>query len=179
MTVLTTEQMFAAIVAAARDIPGTTGTGLVKLYTDERERILAAPASRKAHQAWLGGYVGHIHDMLVLARVSYSAICSSVRPVPFLLSDANAAILLHDIEKPWKYVEPCVAMDTKDERQRFRETLCSQYELLLSDEVCNAIEYAEGEHHNYISGERTMGRLAAFVHSCDVMSARCFFDRPQ
>jgi hypothetical protein len=49
----------------------------------------------------------------------------------------------------------------------------------MSNEVHNAIFYAEGEKDSYSPSERKMGPLAAFVHLCDITSARLWFDRPR
>ena len=179
MRLFTMDERFEALVDVAQDIPGQTGNGLVNLLRSERDRIIVAPASRKAHQAWPGGYIGHVHDMILLAHAIYGAISMQNRPLSFLLTDADAAILLHDIEKPWKYDSAnIIALNTKQEREVFREHIIGKYEIQPSKDVWNAIKYAEGETTDYVPGKRKMGRLAAFVHSCDVMSARCFFDRP-
>jgi hypothetical protein len=57
--------------------------------------------------------------------------------------------------------------------------LIQQFGGAPSPDQMNALRYAEGEGSDYTPGQRTMGPLAAFVHMCDVASARIWFDHPR
>ena len=142
-------------------------------------RLRASPGSRseKSHQWWPGGFIDHVADGMQYLTIDYLS-SGKIYPHPFALADGHLAFLLHDIEKPWKYVEPSETFHDKTDRQRFRERIIAQYKFNISDEVMNAIEYAEGEHHNYVPGQRTMLPLASFVHRADIWSAREHFDKP-
>lgn len=43
----------------------------------------------------------------------------------------------------------------------------------------NALTYVEGEKNDYHPSKRIMNPLAAFVHCCDTISARIWFDEPK
>ena len=53
-----------------------------------------------------------------------------------------------------------------------------EYCLKLTPEHWNGMWYAEGEHNDYSPKKRTQLPLAAFVHMCDVWSARGWYDYP-
>ncbi len=148
----------------------------------EEVRFRQAPGSSHNHQAWRGGYLDHVVEACNMGIRLYETM-SAVRPLPFSLSDLLLCIFLHDFEKPWKYVLgqdelQDADLSTKEKRHAFRESLIRRYGFVLTDEHRNGIEYAEGELTNYSNRHRYMGRLAAFVHCCDVLSARAFHDHP-
>lgn len=156
---------------------------ICKRVLDENwERFCQAPGSTHNHQAWPGGYIDHITEACNLAHVIYPAIAAAYDP-GFTLGDLVLCIFLHDFEKPWKYVLGedelrDVDLSTKEKRHEFRRNLIERYGFQLTDEHWNGIEFAEGEIHQYSNRHRHMGRLAAYVHTCDVLSARARHDSP-
>lgn len=155
-----------------------------RIWRENGVRFVHTPGSSHNHQAWAGGYLWHITEVMNIAKLLYPAL-DAARPHPFSSSDALLALYLHDIEKPWKYsydanwnliVNPEI---TKERHQEFREQKIREYGFVLTPDHWNAIEYAEGEHRNYSPRERRQKPLAAFVHMCDTWSARGWFDFPK
>jgi hypothetical protein len=103
---------------------------------------------------------------------------SAARPLPFSLGDAVLVLYLHDLEKPWKYLEPFARFADEGEEHRFVGEICAKYGIALSAEHENALEYIHGEGEAYSPTERRQGPLAAFCHVCDVLSARVWHDEP-
>jgi hypothetical protein len=150
-----------------------------------------APGSTKNHQAWEGGYIDHITEVMNIAHWLYT---SSPRPLPFGLADALEVLFLHDLEKPWKFTNAYQPLGTfedfaatrcqtenehpKQVRKDFRAALINHYGIILSSEQQNALEYVEGmRDKDYKSDERVMNELAAFCHTCDLWSARVWHDK--
>jgi len=70
-----------------------------------------------------------------------------------------------------------VELKTKEDRRAFRDGMIEEYGIELSDDQKNALKYVEGiPDSEYKPGERIMGELAAFCHSCDILSARLWYD---
>lgn len=165
-----------------------------KLYTmlhDHRKRIETAKGSSHNHQAWEGGYIEHVVETMNIACQQY-AWMSKARTLPFELAEALEVMFLHDIEKPFKtgklltececsYGADCLCAGmeaTKENRKKWRAQMIKKYEILLSEDQENALEYVEGvPDSKYTPGERTMNELAAFCHCCDILSARLWWDR--
>lgn len=139
--------------------------------------LASAQGSMHNHQAWPGGYLDHVAEVVDLAFVQYEAL-SKIRPLPFTLSEALLVLFLHDIEKPWKYGKGHRFLHKLD-RHLFRMKLIKDSGIELTSEQENAIKYVEGEGDDYTPGERVMGPLAAFCHTCDVLSARMWWDEPK
>jgi hypothetical protein len=135
--------------------------------------VQAAWGSSHNHQAWPGGYLDHVNEMLRIGWTMYHHL-KLLRPMPFDLLAAELAVFLHDMDKPWKEE----GMTKSDRRVLRREKILEFGFMDLSPQIWNAIEYAEGEVDDYSPKERKMGRLAAFVHACDVLSARMWWDMP-
>lgn len=155
-----------------------------KLLADNRELFATVQGSTHNHQAWPGGYLDHVTEVMNVAFVLFQAL-DARRPLPFSLSDILLVVFLHDIEKPWKYelgadgqLRHKPTMLTKADHQRFRMAKLAEYGVVLSDDHENGLKYAEGELENYSSRERKMRPLAALAHLCDVTSARIWFDHP-
>lgn len=135
------------------------------------------------HQAWPGGYFDHIQEVMNVGLVLFNQL-SSIRPLPFSLSDVMLILFLHDIEKPWKYEFidglPQIKPDLKDKvaQREFRNKKLKEYgiELTLDQEI--GMKYVEGESNDYTPGKRSMNPLAAICHAADVISARIWFDYP-
>jgi hypothetical protein len=139
----------------------------------ESDEVLKAKGSTHNHQAWEGGYLHHITEVMNIAVRLYASL-SSCRPLPFKLKSALTVLFLHDLEKSFKYELVC---NTKADRRKFRDDMIREkMRIELNPEEWNALQYVEGE-HDYSSSERKMGELAAFCHMCDIASARLWYDR--
>lgn len=161
--------------------PSLNRDSCIRLLKEEQRRICLSPGSSNNHHTWEGGYLDHLIQTIEIAGCIFRPL-SQYNSLPFSLEDVFMCLYLHDIEKPWKYIPECVSSDlnnidlsTKDKRREFRNLIISKYGFQLTPEQLNGIEYAEGE-FDYSPRQRKMGRLAAFVHMCDVWSARGLFD---
>ncbi len=54
-----------------------------------------------------------------------------------------------------------------------------EYNIVITDDIKNAIIYVHGEGEMYSSFENVQKPLAAFVHCCDTISARVWSDHPR
>lgn len=156
-----------------------------RILTEHAETLKYAWGSSHNHQAWPGGYLDHVAEVMNLAIVLHKAM-NDQRPLPFSLSDALLVLFLHDIEKPWRFSygpdgerESVPDMQTKEQRQAFRERFLTENGIKLNKEQMNALTYVEGEHKDYTNKRRVMNELAAFCHMCDVASARLWHDCPR
>ena len=59
------------------------------------------------------------------------------------------------------------------------EVIVKKLKIPLTAAQRNALRYAEGEKEDYHPTKRIMNPLAAFVHCCDTISARIWFDEPK
>lgn len=150
----------------------------LKLLDDNRDRIIKAQGSSHNHQAWEGGYVDHITEVMTIATHIYNSL-SEIRSLPFKISDALLVLFLHDLEKPWNGEYSTNAIVTKAEKKAFREAKIAEYKFSLNEMHRNALTYVEGEGDDYLPGKRVMNELAAFCHMCDVCSARIWWDQPR
>jgi hypothetical protein len=165
-------------------IEGANGEACRRLLAEHRRLFETVRGSTHNHQAWPGGYVDHVTEVMNVATVLFPAL-DSCRTLPFTLSDALLVLFLHDVEKPWKY-EPdpeggyreIPELRDKGAQKAFREAKLAEYGIVLTDDQRNALTYVEGEHKDYSNKRRVMNPLAAFCHLCDVTSARIWFDRP-
>lgn len=149
------------------------------LVADHDRRLRAAAGSSHNHQAWTGGYWGHLSEVMNIAVVLHERL-SALRALPFTLSDALLVLFLHDLEKPWRHGPdgPDESLRGKEAKASFRLEMIARYRFELGPEHLNALRYVEGEHEDYSPSARAMGRLAAFCHICDVASARLWPDHP-
>jgi hypothetical protein len=154
------------------------------LLSQHRGRIQAARGSTNNHQAWAGGYIDHIQEVMNIAVVLYDTV-GQLRPLPFSLSDALVVLFCHDLEKPWAYVEDAgvwrrqEAFRSKEDAHAFRLKKLAECGVELPPELERAVFFAEGEVHQYSNRVRAMSPLAAFAHLCDVASARLWHDYPR
>ncbi len=165
-------------------IDDPNGAGCAKILADHRALFATVQGSTNNHQAWRGGYLDHVSEVMNIAVVLYEQL-SARRPLPFSLSDLLLVVFLHDIEKPWKYdlgadgqLRHKAEMQGKAAHQKFRMELLRQHGIVLTAEHENGLKYAEGELADYTNKQRMMGPLAAMAHMCDVASARLWFDHP-
>ncbi len=148
-----------------------------RLFFENKREFMRAAGSSHNHQAWEGGYMAHVLEVMNIACQQF-AWMSRVRTLPFTRSEALQVLFLHDIEKPWKYGHREMFAMTKEERKALRAATIKRYNIKLTPEQENALEYVEGvPDSKYTPGERTMGELAAFCHSCDILSARMWHDK--
>lgn len=70
---------------------------------------------------------------------------STLRPLPFSLSDALIVLFLHDIEKPLKYTPSMKEMAEGKTSEQIREELIEQYQIQLTDEQRNGLAHVHGE----------------------------------
>lgn len=151
---------------------------ICKRFIDENiERVTIAKGSTVKHQAWPGGYVDHINEVMTIACLLFRSL-DDHRQLGFSLSDALLTLFLHDLEKPWKHIKGGIDF-SKAEAMTFRMNKIEEYGFVLTDEHLNAIKYVEGEGNDYHPVERMQGPLAAFIHCCDTLSARVWFDKPE
>lgn len=154
------------------------------ILLDNLELFKHARGSTHLHQAWQGGYLDHVTETMNIAIIQYSAL-TSLRSLPFSLSDALVVLFLHDIEKPWKYefidgqITQKFELSNKKSQREFRDQKIKNYGLVLTPAQQNALEHVEGEIHDYSNTIRAMNELAAFCHVCDVISARLWHDFPK
>jgi hypothetical protein len=159
-------------------------TAVRKILAANRELFGKVQGSTHNHQAWPGGYLDHVTEVMNIALVLFRTL-DARRRLPFSISDILLVVFLHDIEKPWKYeigpdgqLQHKATMLTKADHQRFRMAKLAEYGVMLNDDHENGLAYAEGELNDYSSRERKMRPLAALAHLCDVTSARIWFDHP-
>ena len=156
----------------------------ITILQDNEKLFKTAKGSSNNHHTWLGGYYDHIMEVMNIAIVLYERL-NSLRPLPFSLSDLLLVLYLHDIEKPWRYdvgedgkLYNKSDLDTPEKQHIFREKKLKEYGILLTEKQENGLKYVEGEGKDYSGKHRTMGPLAALAHTCDVTSARVYFDYP-
>lgn len=157
-----------------------------RLYADHADRFRHARGSSHNHQAWEGGYLDHIEEVMNYAILFYLAEKSTGRPMPFTLAEALCVLFLHDLEKPWRF-EPGengewvenASMKTKPQKAAFRLDMLARYGIALTPTMDNAMKYVEGEHEDYSNARRVSSELAAFCHLCDSWSARGRHDYPK
>lgn len=155
-----------------------------RILADHRELFETVQGSTHNHQAWPGGYLDHVVEIMNVGVVLHDEL-GAIRPLPFSLSDLLLVVFLHDVEKPWKYelrddgmLHHRESMQTKEQHQAFRLAKLAEYGVTFTPDQENGMKYAEGEINDYSNRRRAMGPLAALAHMCDVASARLWFDHP-
>ncbi len=155
-----------------------------EILAGDRQLFRQARGSRKNHQAWIGGYLDHIIEVMNIAVLLYP-VMNRTRELSFSLSDALLVLFLHDLEKPWKYeandsgdVRLTRSLRDKESQHEFRLRKLREYGIKLTSEQSNALEHVEGRDGDYSGLTRVMGPLAAFCHLCDITSSRIWFDNP-
>lgn len=172
---------YQALDELLRLVDAPSGPAMQRLFDDHRERFSHARGSSRNHQAWPGGFWDHMTEVLNLAVALYRSL-GERRPLPFTLSDALLVLAAHDLEKMVRFDEhglPDPALDAKRDKAAFRLALLERYDIMLTPAQANAMLFAEGvRDQDYTNSCRMMGPLAAFVHSCDLLSARMWFNHP-
>lgn len=153
-------------------------TGCLGIFNDNKERIEKSPGSLTKHQAWEGGYINHLEEAMNVAFGMFEML-NGFRPLDFTLSDALLILFLHDLEKPFRYVEPKQELDTENEKKAFVQTFIDTYNIVLTKNHENALHYIHGEGDDYSRTINVQKPLAAFVHLCDTVSARIWHEYPK
>ncbi|MBT7903241.1 hypothetical protein HN587_05240 [Candidatus Woesearchaeota archaeon] len=181
----TDEQKYYSIDSLVKMIDEPNQTSCRQFLDENKELLRTARGSKANHQYWEGGYTHHITEIMNIGVQLYPTL-NRLRTLPFTLSDVLIGLFLHDIEKPWKYElrENCevkIKPEMKDRNyiKQFGREKIKEYGFKLTEDHFNAIDYAEGEIGVWTPGKRTMKPIAAFVHMCDVWSARGWHDEPK
>jgi 23S rRNA maturation-related 3'-5' exoribonuclease YhaM len=176
--------MYESVESLVACIDEPNRSGCSRMLSEHRALFATVQGSTHNHQAWPGGYLDHVVEVMNIANVLYEQF-SALRPLPFSRSDLLLVVFLHDIEKPWKYelgddgqLHHKAALQGKAAHQQFRMEMLARYGIALTAEHENGLRYAEGELTDYTNQQRRMGPLAAMAHMCDVASARLWFDHP-
>ncbi len=144
-------------------------------FHDEHADLMReAAGSAHNHQAWPGGYLDHVAECLRIAEAQFAAL-SSIRPLPFSFAAAAIVLYFHDVEKIFKYSRAATDIDKDD----WYANVLPGRGIVFSPEEANALAYIHGETDDHVKTARRMGRLAAFCHACDVLSARLCWDECQ
>jgi len=159
-------------------IDSTNRGSCLKLFEDNKVRFEKAPGSLLKHQAWKGGYIDHLTETMNFA-ISIYEITNAKRKLPFFISDVILVLFLHDLEKPFKYVEPKFDFHSDEDKEIFINKLIDEYGIILNEDQRNALKYIHGEGSDFLPDKRIQKPLAAFCHICDVFSARIWFDYPK
>ncbi len=156
----------------------------LKMYEDLRQKFADNYGSTHNHQSWPGGLWDHLQEVMNIATELYACL-EKLRSLPFSTSDVLLCLFLHDMDKPGAFavgqdgeLHRHHAVSTKDGSHAQRVKLARQYGIILTEAHQNAIKYAEGELGDYTNKRRVMNELAAFVHACDILSARLWHGHP-
>jgi len=158
--------------------------GCLRILDDHEWLFRISYGSKRNHQAYKGGYYDHVCECMNYAVGLYPLDASFGRPMAHTLSDALLVLFLHDIEKPWRFEVKDGIVDDREEmrseaaKRAKREEMVKRYEIYLTDEQRNGLEFVEGEGIEYDPTKRKMGPLAAFCHKCDIQSARVWHGYP-
>ena len=98
----TTTQRYLTIEELVAQIDGSNGAACARILADHRKLFETVQGSTNNHQAWPGGYLDHVLEIMNIAVLLHARM-SELRPLPFSLSDLLLVVFLHDVEKPWKY----------------------------------------------------------------------------
>ena len=96
---------------------------------------------------------------------------NTFRKLPFSFPDVVLILFLHDLEKPFKYIEPKTKFESDNEKHAFIDSLIKNYKIKLNGNHKNALQYIHGEGDDFSPTIRKQKPLAAFVHCLDTMSA--------
>src|SRR5205085_12353619 len=116
-----------------------------RIMADHRALFATVQGSTHNHQAWRGGYLDHVTEIMNIAVVLYDRL-AALRPLPFSRSDILLVVFLHDIEKPWKYelgsdgqLHHKADMQGKEAHQAFRMDMLTRYGVTLTAEHENGL----------------------------------------
>lgn len=141
------------------------------------DKIKLLPGSVQKHQAWEGGYIDHIVEVMNIADMLYD-VMNKRRKLPFAFGDALFVLFFHDFDKLERYVLKDGVVQAEEYNtsvNRIKEVLEMRWSYTITQEEYNAFKYTHGENSDY-SESRLMGELATFVHCCDTISARIWYN---
>lgn len=144
------------------------------LLKDFEKEIINLPGSKTKHQAWSGGYKDHLEETMNIAQILYRTL-NSKRKLEFSLSGSLFTLFIHDFDKIFRYTNN--KQETRNFDLFFKDYLYKKYKYRLSKEEFNALKYIHGENTDYHPTKKIMLPLTAFVHCCDIISSRIWFDR--
>jgi hypothetical protein len=157
-------------------------TSCEKIYLENKDIFDKAKWSTIKHQAWEWWYLDHIKDISNIAIKLYKNFSVWDRKFDFSLSDALLTLFLHDLEKPWKYAwndEQIKELKSFHNYKEFIMSKINEYWFVLNNNHLNALKYVHWEWDDYNPNVRIQWPLWAFIHICDTMSARIWFDFPK
>lgn len=136
------------------------------------------PGSISKHQWWPGGYRNHLEETMNIAVVLFDAL-QKKRGVPFSLSDALFILFIHDLDKliSYKRTGKKFKRTKRHEEINVPQLLKEKYSFRLNPTERNAIRYIHGENQDSNPRKRVMLPLTAFVHCCDILSARVWYEK--
>lgn len=163
-----------------------------QLFADYETLFHYAPGSRGAHHFWYGGWMDHLQQMLEKYTADYEWLIDHgwLDYLPpseqFDYGDGIEVILMHDLEKPFKYADYVKqvadvelpgyvlrSLEDKQARKTFREDMMINYGIALNAVQHNALHFVEGvRDEEYIPGQRVDKPLASLCHAADDMSGR-------
>ena len=153
-----------------KKINDTRVRGVLLFHDQYRSLMSLAQGSSNNHQAWIGGYMDHIHETLVIARMLYEKM-NDFRVLEFSLDSALIVLYFHDVEKIQKYTT-----GENIDKDYFYSNEIKKYQISFTQEEMNALKYVHGEGEDYTNKKRVASPLAAFCHCVDTISARIWFD---
>jgi hypothetical protein len=153
-------------------------TACLNLFADNKSRFEEAPGALTKHQAWPGGYLGHLEETMNFGFNLFNMM-NCFRELNFNLSDVMLVLFLHDLEKPFRYIEPKIEFHSDEEKELFIENMIEKYNIILDENHKNALKYIHSEGKDFSRTERVQKPLATFVHVCDTVSARIWYDYPK
>lgn len=171
---------YESVDALVAKIEGSNGDACAALLSDHRDLFTHAPGSSGNHQAWPGGYVDHVTEIMNIGSVLYHTM-SQFRELPFSESDVLLITFLHDLEKPFRQPHNPHGKKFKDKAaaEAFKLKKLAQYGIVLSPVQANALEFVEGiRDDKYRKDSRVMSELAAMCHMADLWSARGWYNHP-
>lgn len=152
-----------------------------KIYLDNKIMFDKSKGSNVKHQSWEGGYLGHLTETMNIAVRLYDNL-NRCRKLPFSLSDSLVVLYLHDLEKPWKYAgteKQKEEFKSYSDYQDFIKAKIKKYGFELTSMHFNGLKYIHEEGKDYDPNNNVQEPLAAFVHSCDIISARIWHEYPK
>ncbi|MFH0856626.1 MAG: hypothetical protein V1860_01880 [bacterium] len=152
---------------------------------ENASKFYSAPGGLYKHQNWEGGYHDHVVETMAIATLLYQGL-SQYRPLPFTLAESLYLIFIHDLEKMFiltisKNGKPIKIQTEIKGQSSFEKTMemLDKYHLKLSKKHVNALKYCHGENEDYHPTKKIMNPLAAFIHCCDTISARIWYQYPK
>ncbi|MCA9308967.1 hypothetical protein KC973_01195 [Candidatus Saccharibacteria bacterium] len=180
------QPQYESIDALVSRIDGPNGDGCAALLVEYRELFTQTPGSSGNHQAWPGGYLDHVTEIMNIGSTLYHTM-SQMRELPFTESDVLLITFWHDMEKPFKYTyDPSTGelvknpdLLDKTASEEFKRDLMKRFGIELNAMQANALEFVEGiRDDKYRKDSRVMGELAAMCHMADLWSARGWYNHP-